>query len=568
MHTTKAKKALRAAIYIRVSGDDQKKGYGPDIQLAETKRQAIDVDRCTVRKEHIFIDAKSGSTDDRDGWRRILEAARRQEIDVVYFWKLDRMMRDEYYFFVNERELKDLNVELRFATQNLDDPLNRAIQVAIAADERRKITERTYKGRCWALRDGKWVARIPYGYCRDKNTGGLKINPEEAKWVRQIYQWFVDDQLSLTALGKRLYEHNVPTQFDAQKRKKYRYGYGFWSKGHLSRLLHKEYYATGKAWFHKYTNPDLKRFGLEKLRPKEDWIGVPVPPLIPMELYRRAQRQLIKNREYARGNTKRSYLFSKKLVCGACRLKLCAMCRPDREHAKIYRGENWQEERCTECRYYLERDLDAAIWRGIIELFEDPDGFLAKLQKYQKRGSNEINIRKEESELSKQDEDIERQERLLLEYDLNRVYSKQVLSIKQKELQSRKKRNEERRQELEKFILTEESRVTTVSSAQNLHVKIKKQLDNPSYDNRKIIYEMVLEKIVLYRSRAEVHCSILGSITSQHSSGLTTEGASKDDGLRRIAHKNSDANGAASSPFVFSVRLTSQNNRRHLRAKD
>jgi len=99
----------------------------------------VERDGCDVTPEHIIDDSKSGSTDNRPGWQKVLAMARARAIDAVYFWKLDRMMRDEYYFYVNEKELRDLGVELRFATQDLKDPFNRAIQVAVAAEERRKI---------------------------------------------------------------------------------------------------------------------------------------------------------------------------------------------------------------------------------------------------------------------------------------------------------------------------------------------------------------------------------------------------------------------------------------------
>ena len=168
----------------------------------------------------------------------------------------------------------------------------------------------------------------------------------------------MDEKLSLTALGKKLQLHKVPTRADRKEKKKRKYGYGFWSKGSLGRLLNKDYFATGEAWFHKYENSDLKRFGNAKLRPEEDWIMVPVPPVISIKLFEKAQEQLLKNREFARRKTKRDYLFAKKLHCGSCGLKLSANCRRGRGQSKFYRGDAWSEKKCQQCRYYLERYLE------------------------------------------------------------------------------------------------------------------------------------------------------------------------------------------------------------------
>jgi site-specific DNA recombinase len=216
----------RAAIYVRVSSDDQKKGYGPQFQLEETLKVATERDGAIVNSEHIIDDSKSGSTDKRPGWQKILALARTRAIDVIYFWKLDRMMRDEYYFYVNEKELKDLGVELRFATQDLKDPFNRAIQVAVAAEERRKIKERTYAGRIRAIRDGKWIGIPPYGYTKDENFR-LKLDPSEAEWVKRFFAWLVNERLSLGKIAMRAHERRAPTRYDSKGKRSLETGHIF-----------------------------------------------------------------------------------------------------------------------------------------------------------------------------------------------------------------------------------------------------------------------------------------------------------------------------------------------------
>lgn len=148
---------LRAAIYLRVSTDEQRSGYGLKFQLEDCKK-AISFDGYEiVSEQHIIDDSVTGSTDLRPGWQKLMDMAREKEFDAIYFWKIDRMMRDEYHFFTYQKELDELGIELRFATENLEDPLVRSVRVAIAADERRKIRERTRRGREMAARSGKWV---------------------------------------------------------------------------------------------------------------------------------------------------------------------------------------------------------------------------------------------------------------------------------------------------------------------------------------------------------------------------------------------------------------------------
>jgi len=313
MITTKNKK-LRAAIYLRVSTDDQRKGWGLKFQLEDTKRAAIERDGCSINDEHIIDDSKSGSIDNRIGWRKMMELARKGMIDVVYFWKLDRMMRDEYYFYVNEKELKDLGVELRFATQNLEDPFNRAIQVAVAADERRKILERTRRGREMAARAGRWVmGTMAYGFKLDKETKKPVKVPSEAKWVKKFFEWLVFEQCSMKEIARRANNLKVPTRSGRQ-----------WWPRTLGRILANDIY-TGRTYFRKYNTKhrDLKVFSdPSKLRPKEDWILIEAPQIISRGLYEAALTQLKKNSEFAQKKSVRTYLFSRLLHCGTCGFRL------------------------------------------------------------------------------------------------------------------------------------------------------------------------------------------------------------------------------------------------------
>lgn len=500
-------KPLRAAIYVRVSSDDQKKGYGPALQLEQTMKVAVENDRCIVRPEHVIDDSVSGSHDNRPGWKKLLEIARRGEIDSVYFWKLDRMMRDEYYFYVNERELKELHVELRFATQNLDDPFNRAIQVAVAAEERRKILERTYGGRVRALRDGKWVGPTPYGYALDKKTGRLRMHSKEAKWVQTLFRWFVADEMSLTGLGIRARANHIPTRFDQRHKKKPRYGYAFWSKGSLGRLLGREYYASGVAWFHKYRDTD-RRYDKRDLRPKEEWIPVPVPKLISKDQFDKAQKQLRRNRAYAWGAPKYSYLFARRLRCGTCNLKLTACCRPERKHDKYYRGESWRDQRCIACRHYLEHTLDTSIWAGLMQFFQNPKAFLSALDSYRSRQSKLGELTTDQQALAELEVRLNDMEKRLIDLQLEGFYSRPLLEEKRRQLQSERAALEERRVELQRRTLIEQNRVASAASAEQLYEKIRSKVENPTYAVKQLVYSALLDEIVLYGQRAEVWISV------------------------------------------------------------
>jgi site-specific DNA recombinase len=501
----KNNKNARAAIYIRVSTEDQQKGYGPKMQREETVKAATERDGCTIQENHIIDDSISGSSHNRPGWKKLLEIAKRGDIDVVYFWKLDRMMRDEYFFYMNENELKKCGVDLRFATQDLSDPFNRGIQVVVAADERRKIMQRTYGGRIRAVKDGKWVCQPPMGYDINDKTGTLKINQREAKNIKQLFTWLVEDRLSLTALAKRAYAYHIPTKFDVKKRKKYKYGRHFWSKGALGRLLSRDYYATGVAHFCKVKRP---RQGKVERRPQAEWLAVSVPPIISKDIFEKVQKQLLRNSKFARRKTKRQYLFAKRLRCKICNGLLTANCRTEREGDKFYRNDVWSEKKCPECVYFRERDLDSAVWDSMNRFFSNPSMFMNKLDKIRKRGSKQQQIEEERQNLATAEEKIFREEKILLDHELSSLYSTRVISEKRKEIESRRKDIDERKQELEKLTLMEERRLQSITSAEKLYKRMKEKLENPTYTIKQRVYGLLVDKILLNRTSAEVWINV------------------------------------------------------------
>lgn len=83
--------------------------------------------------------------------------------------------------------------------------------------EYKTINRRLQRGREMSVREGKYVGNIPpYGYRREKVSGDkgytLVPDPEEAKAVRLVYAWFLDDRLGVTDIRNKLNALRVPTR--------------------------------------------------------------------------------------------------------------------------------------------------------------------------------------------------------------------------------------------------------------------------------------------------------------------------------------------------------------------
>src|SRR5512143_3824370 len=111
----KAHIARRAGLYARVSTDDR--GQDPETQLRQLRAYA-DHRGFTVAAE--FIDHASGTRDDRPSYKRLLEAVRKRQIDVVLVWRYDRFARSTQALVNALTEFQALGVDFISYQENID----------------------------------------------------------------------------------------------------------------------------------------------------------------------------------------------------------------------------------------------------------------------------------------------------------------------------------------------------------------------------------------------------------------------------------------------------------------
>jgi hypothetical protein len=96
----------RAVLYARVSTDD--KGQDPETQLRQLRDYA---ERRGFAVAGEFVDFASGTRNDRPQFKRLMEAARRREVDVVLVWRYDRFARSTQALVNTLMEFRALGVD-------------------------------------------------------------------------------------------------------------------------------------------------------------------------------------------------------------------------------------------------------------------------------------------------------------------------------------------------------------------------------------------------------------------------------------------------------------------------
>lgn len=152
-----AKTALRAALYARVSTNDQ--------QTLPMQMRALR-EYAARRGWTVTMQMKevgSGATQ-RKMREKLIDAARRREIDVVLVWRLDRWGRSVADLLATLQELEHLGVGFVSLTEALDltTPAGRAMAALLAVFaefEREVLRERVRAGLAHARQNGKRLGR-------------------------------------------------------------------------------------------------------------------------------------------------------------------------------------------------------------------------------------------------------------------------------------------------------------------------------------------------------------------------------------------------------------------------
>ena len=385
---------ISAALYARVSSERQV----ADLTIAsqvDALRERMAADGLAVEESMCFLDeGYSGQTLLRPALERLRDAAHSGVIERLYVHSPDRLARKYALQAVLLEELGRQGVEVLFLNHDRDDSpegeMLLQMQGMFAEYERAKILERSRRGRRFAARQGKISAlgRAPYGYRyipRDE-TGEARyqIVLDEARIVRQMFEWVGLQGLSLRQTAQRLTTQGVPTATGKSR----------WDQSTVAGMLKNPAYR-GSAAFGKTRrvprSPQLRPRRGQPEVPRHATIArpaaadhvetIPVPAIVSAELFDAVGGQLEENRRRRRERQPGGkYLLSGLLVCRRCGSAYCARrnvrCRA--ETAVQYRCIGTDKSRFAGEAICQNASLNGTlaeeqVWADVCVLLRDPD---------------------------------------------------------------------------------------------------------------------------------------------------------------------------------------------------
>lgn len=371
----------RAVIYARVSTDEQAQAHSLPSQLDACRTY------CKGRGYVIVKEVKEDYTGTQ-ATRPQLSAVMENPalFDVLVVFSIDRFARGLAVQVLLEKELLDAGKRLEYVMGGGENTpegrLTNQIQAVIAEYEVQQIKRRTTRGHYARAKAGHVVpGRTPaygYKYVGSDRGGKYEIVPEEAKVVKEIFDWYTVEKIGMTQIARRLTERGLPTKWDTHglRRGKKR---GVWGVSTVQAMLKNPTYVG--RWVYGRNNKSQVP------------VEVGVPTIISEKQFRDAQKQAVSNLTNAKRNTKSEYLLRRRLICGVCGMRFaCVGASGQKKPAyRCYgswtRNSDYKIPKCHQA--FIAEKLDALAWQGIERLLLDPQLVSVGWEKLKKREENQ-----------------------------------------------------------------------------------------------------------------------------------------------------------------------------------
>ncbi len=337
---------LRCAAYARFSSDRQ--SPASIVDQVRKCRDYAERQGWQILDQHIYTDeAVSGATDDREGLRRLLEAATSSErpFDAILIDDTSRLSRKMSDSLRITEELRFAGVRLIFVSQGIDSDSEQA-EVLLATHGIvdslyiRELGKKTYRGLEGLALRGLHTGGYCFGYRsnaildstqtdahgRPLIVGArLVVDEAQAETVRRIFTLYSSGR-SLKQIARLLNAEGVPSSRPGRTG-------SAWCHSSVRKILLNDRYRGLVFWGRTRNVRTPKGGQVKRSRPPTEWVMAETPEqrIVSDELWEAVERQRERVKQLYANTGKRTgllrgratrYLFSGLVKCGVCNANL------------------------------------------------------------------------------------------------------------------------------------------------------------------------------------------------------------------------------------------------------
>ena len=506
----------RAVLYARVSSDDQAdKGYSLPTQLEYCRKYAERLGYLVLAELREDCSGAVPMAERLEG-KKLVAMLKARQADVLIGYQVDRLSRDIVDLLASVRVWLRAGVEVHACDiGKIESELDIVLVIKgwQGSDERKKIAERTTRGRNGKAQAGKVVEQGKPPYAYRFGNGVLEIVEAEGKIVALIYRWYTlgkgdTKPLTIRAITLELSNMAILAPGEKWNAKRTRPS-GVWNESTVRKILTNETYAG--VW--RYG----KRIGAGGNgggRAKDDHILVTVPAIVDRATWEAAQEQRAYNLQMAARNCRREYLLRGLIRCGNC--------------GKAWSGRYGTRGiyyECTNRHHHFDNleavckegtvsgsILEARVWEYVLDIITDPKRFEDGIRKAQDNERDALGPKRERREAV-----------MAMIADCEVEAAKLAGALKQtpdggivhKHLQADIETTERRyaalckeRDELQAALNANPLTDENIAAAIEFRRQVVEGLRDPTFEDKRRVLEFLRVKVTIKDKHAQVQCII------------------------------------------------------------
>jgi len=518
------------ALYARVSSESQARDNTIASQVTAL-RECIAADGFQLEPDHSYVDeGYSGAILFRPALERLRDAVASGHVERIYVHAPDRLARRYAHQVLLIDEFHRAGAEVVFLNRPIggtaEDDLLLQVQGVIAEYERAKILERGRRGRRHAAQSGSVSALTgaPFGYRYVSRTQGggvarFEVVEEEAHIVQLIFAWVGLDRMSLREVCRRLHQTGCQTRGGATS------WYASTIRGMLDNPAYIGRAAFGRARFlpprprlrpirgHQKSSP---RATSRILMPREEWIEIPVPPIVDPAMFEAVRAQLEENRRRKRERERgQCWLLQGLTVCQRCGYAYYGKTAPrSRKYhpmntLRYYRctgadGHRFSGKAVCNNRPVRSDQLEQVVWDQVRALLQEPRRVADEYHRRIAQARDGAAMPDEIVRLDRQMTSLRRGIGRLIDSYAEGVIEKKEFEPRIAGLKQRMSQLQERHQAAREAAETERDLALVISRLEDFSAKVTTSLDNFDRFGMQDIIRAVVRRIEIDESRIEV----------------------------------------------------------------